>query len=82
MSGGRMALQENINGDDSTEIEKYASSICVRNKLVSVDEVRLELFLKKYKPKENKLIISSINVIQAEREYNEVDIDKDEGITF
>ena len=51
MSGGRMALQENINGDDSTEIEKYASSICVRNRLVSVDEVRLELFLKKYKPK-------------------------------
>ena len=58
MSESRIALQENINEDDSTEIEKYASYICVRNRLASVDEVRLELFLKKYKPKENKLIIN------------------------
>ena len=145
----RIGFQEKINEDDSNEIEKYVCAIYGRKRLASVDEVRLELFLKKYKPKESKLISNmkkfdgsqlppcssvlkekikrtkyitgvwlssvflsppdrspldygwiiqhqkyqvkwfdgpqspqSIDVIQAEREYDQEDIDTDEGITF
>ena len=53
---GRIGFQEKINEDDSNEIEKYVCAIYGRKRLASVDEVRLELFLKKYKPKESKLI--------------------------
>ena len=52
----RIGLQEEINEDDSTETEKYVCAIYDRKRLASVDKVRLELFLKKYKSKESKLI--------------------------
>ena len=53
---GRIGFREKINEDDSNEIEKYVCAIYVRKSLASIDKVRLELFLKKYKPKESKLI--------------------------
>ena len=52
----RIGLQEKINEDDSAEIEKYVCAIYHRTRLASVDKVRLELFLKKHKSKESKLI--------------------------
>ena len=52
----RIGLQEKINEDDSTEIEKYVCTIYDGKRLASVDEVHLELFLKKYTPKKRRLI--------------------------
>ena len=48
---GRIGFQEKIIEGDSTEFEKYVCAIYDRKRLASFDEVRLELFLKKYKPK-------------------------------
>ena len=53
---GRIGFREKINEDDSNEIEKYVCAIYGRKRLASVGEVRSELFLRKYKPKESKLI--------------------------
>ena len=62
---GRIGFQEKINEDDSNEIEKYVCAIYGRKRLASVDEVRLELFLKKYKPKESKLISNRKSLMGA-----------------
>ena len=48
--------KKKLNDDDGTETEKYVCAIYGRKRLASIDEVRLELFLKKYKPKKSKLI--------------------------
>ena len=48
---GRIGFQEKINEDDSNETENYVCAIYGRKRLASVDEVPLELFLKKYEPK-------------------------------
>ena len=53
---GRLGLKEKVNEDDSSETEKCLCVIYDRKRLSFVGKVRLELFLKKYKPKKSKLI--------------------------
>ena len=48
--------KKKINEDYSTWIEKYVFAIYGKKRLASVNEVRLEFFLKKNKPNEIKLI--------------------------
>ena len=62
----RIGLQEKINEDDSTEIEKYVCAIYGRKRSASVDKVHLELFLKKYKPKESMLISNTKNFDESQ----------------
>ena len=52
---GRIGLHKKTNEDGSTKIGKYVCVIYNRKRLASVIRVHLELFLKKYKPKERTL---------------------------
>ena len=54
----KLGERENIDSDQHVNAEKFVCEMYGQKKLFSVDEARLEMFLKKYKPKNNKDPIS------------------------
>ena len=57
---GGMGVNNNLNDINFAEIEKYVCTIYGKKQFSSVDEVRLDMFLKKYKPKGINATISCV----------------------
>ena len=60
-----MGFSDNLQDEEFKVIEKFTCIICGKPKFNSVDEVRLELFLKKYQPKKKKVVISCVKKMEG-----------------
>ena len=62
---GDMGFSDDIQEEEFKVIEKFTCTLYGKPKFNSVNEVRLELFLKKYQPKKKEVVISCIKKMEG-----------------